>query len=234
MKPLTCLIVDDEPIARDIIRNYCDHLPALQVIGICGNALEAKTILDSQTVDIIFLDIHMPVLDGMSFVKTLKTIPQLIFTTAYKEYAANAFDLAACDYLVKPFSLDRFIIAVDKAIQNLENMTKPDKEAAGKTDHLFIRADGKVHKVLYEDILYAEAKGNYTSVITAAATYLPPVSFTAFEEMLPPDIFVRVHRSFIINAGKISHIEGNTVSIGQFSLPIGSIYKEIFMKKIGL
>lgn len=234
MKHVSCLVVDDEPIARDIIQNYCSHLPSLNVIACCVNALEAKNILERQSIDILFLDIHMPVLDGMAFVKTLKTIPQLIFTTAYKEYAANAFDLAACDYLVKPFSLDRFIIAVDKAIQNLESMTKSEKETVGNTDHLFIRTDGKIHKVLYDDILYAEAKGNYTSVITHSATYLPPVSFTAFEEMLPPDIFVRIHRSFIINAGKISHIEGNTASIGQFSLPIGSIYKEIFMKKIGL
>ena len=119
MNTYNCLIVDDEPVARDIIVNYCSHLPLIHIVAVCGNALEAKKILLEQPIDIIFLDIHLPILDGISFLKVLKNPPQIIFTTAFKEYAANAFDLEACDYLVKPFSLDRFIVAVDKAVERL-------------------------------------------------------------------------------------------------------------------
>src|SRR5687767_10038651 len=110
MPNLNCLIVDDEPIAREILQTYCNYLPDLNVVGLCGNALEAKTILQEQKIDILFLGINMPVLDGIAFLKTIKMHPQVVFTTAYKEYAAEAFDLYACDYLLKPFSLDRFII----------------------------------------------------------------------------------------------------------------------------
>src|SRR5476651_1274651 len=115
-----CLIVDDEPVARNIIRNYCSHLPYLNIIGECGNALEAKEILSVQKIDLLFLDIHMPVLNGIGFFNTLKNAPQVIFTTAYQEYAVNAFDLYACDYLLKPFSLERFIVAVDKAKEKID------------------------------------------------------------------------------------------------------------------
>src|SRR5687768_12927406 len=107
---INCLIVDDEPLARDIMRNFCSHLPDLHIVGDCGNALEAKRLLNQQQVDLLFLDINLPVLDGVAFIKTLKQVPQVIFTTAYKDYAVNAFDLDACDYLVKPFSLERFIV----------------------------------------------------------------------------------------------------------------------------
>src|SRR5690348_13472420 len=122
MAVVNCLIADDEPIAREIIQNYCAHLPNLKVVASCSNALEAKAAMQQQKVDILFLDINMPVLDGISFLKTIQHKPQVIFTTAYKEYALNAFDLAAVDYLLKPFSLERFIVAVDKA---LERINKP-------------------------------------------------------------------------------------------------------------
>ena len=230
---MNCLIVDDEPIARDIIKTYCGHLPALHVVAECGNAFEAKTLLQEQKIDILFLDIHMPVLDGISFLKTLKVLPQLIFTTAYNEHAATAFDLAACDYLVKPFSLERFIIAVDKA---LEKLKAPAKQTAEKNEAntFFIKAEGKIYNLHYSDILYAEAKGNYTRIITTNTTILPAISFTAFEEMLPVNLFVRVHRSFIINKSRITHVEGNTVSINKVEIPVGSNYKEKFLSAIGL
>ena len=234
MNRMNCLIVDDEPVARDIIQNYCRHLSMLHVVASCGNALEAKAILSSEAVDILFLDINMPVLDGIAFVKTLKQIPQLIFTTAYKEHAATAFDLAACDYLVKPFSLERFIVAVDKAMESINNRDNMPTAIASKSDHVFIKTDGKIHKVLHGDILYAEAKGNYTKVVTESGTYLPAFSFSHFEELLPADVFIRIHRSFIIKTKKISHIRGNTVNIGIFNIPIGTIYKDSFLKRLGL
>lgn len=233
MSTINCLIVDDEPIARDIIKTYCSHLPILNVIADCGNAFEAKNILHEHEVDILFLDIQMPVLDGIGFLKTLKIIRQVIFTTAYKEHAVTAFDLAACDYLLKPFSLDRFIVAVDKA---LEKLNIPEKKSSEKnaSDYVFIKAEGKIHSLYYNDILYAEAKGNYTKIVTVNTTILPAMSFITIDEMLPAELFVRVHRSFIINKSKITHIEGNIVYINKNEIPIGGSYKEDFLHSIGL
>lgn len=236
MTSIDCLIVDDEPIARDIIRTYCAHLPYLHVAGICGSALEARAILMQQKVDIVFLDINMPVMDGISFLKTLKTPPQIIFTTAYKEYAVDAFDLAACDYLLKPFSLERFIVAVDKAMEKLQPAGQAFVEAgeSKEDDFLFLKADGKIYKIMHDDLLYAEANGNYTKVRTMQHTLLPAMTFSGFEELVPKARFLRIHRSFIINKSKIDHIEGNRVFIQNTEIPIGSNYREQFLRQIGL
>jgi len=236
MNRVNCLIVDDEPIARDIIDGYCRHLPLLHVVAACSNALEAKAEMQKQKMDILFLDINMPLLDGISFLKTLKNPPQVIFTTAYKEYALNAFDLAACDYLLKPFSLERFIVAVDKAIEQL-NKSRPYIEQAAESkreEYLFIKADGKIYKINYEDLLFAEAKGNYTKIVTTLTSIITGMTFSSFEEQLPREIFTRVHRSFIINKSKITHIEGNRVFIDKNEISIGSNYKENFLKLLGL
>lgn len=236
MNQVSCLIVDDEPIARDIIKSYCSHLDYLNVVASCGNALEAKTLLQQQKIDILFLDINMPIMDGISFVKTLKDQPQVIFTTAYKEYAIDAFDLAACDYLLKPFSFDRFIIAVDKALEKLEpKAITPANEVAGSVaeDFIFIKTDGKIYKVGYDELLYAEAQGNYTKIITSGNLLLPKMPFSNFEELLPKALFLRTHRSFIINKSKIGHIEGNRVFINNNEIPIGSNYKDQLLKDLG-
>ncbi|HLG40680.1 MAG TPA: LytTR family DNA-binding domain-containing protein [Chitinophagaceae bacterium] len=237
MASVNCLIADDEPIARDIIENYCSHLPMLKIVASCGNALEAKGIMQKEKVDILFLDINMPVLDGISFLKTIQHRPQVIFTTAYKEYALNAFDLAAVDYLLKPFSLERFIVAVDKAIERL-NKTPP---MAGQSlpeekteDYLFVKTDSKIYRVAHKDIIYAEANGNYTKIITTQLTLMPAITFSGFEEQLPASGFIRVHRSFIINKSFITHIEGNRVFINAVEIPIGINYKEKFLKELGL
>ena len=228
MQKIFCLIVEDEPIARDIIMSYCNHIPDIEVAGLCANAFEAKAILQKQKIDLLFLDINMPVLDGIAFLKTIKNPPKVIFTTAYKEYAVEAFDLAADDYLLKPFSLERFIIAVDKVISNTE------KADADGGNFIFIKADGKIFKVKFDELLFAEAYGNYTKVVIVSNTLLPSISFSGFEEQLPKNLFLRVHRSFIINKSKITHIEGNRIFINAFEVPIGSNYKEAFLKELGL
>jgi DNA-binding LytR/AlgR family response regulator len=234
MNRMNCLIVDDEPISREIIEGYCRHLPYLAVIGSCDNALKAKMILQLEKVDILFLDINMPVMDGISFLKTMKNSPQVIFTTAYKEYAVDAFDLAAVDYLLKPFSLDRFIIAVDKAVEKVQGQVAAETPERKETDsEFFVKADGKIYKVLFIDVLYAEACGNYTRIVTGQNSLMPTMTFTAVEELLPAGMFIRVHRSFIINRSKIDHIEGNRVYINNAEIPIGSNYKEEFLKALG-
>lgn len=235
MNKWKCVIADDEPIARDIIHTYCAHLPYLEVVASVSNAIEAKDALSNHAVDILFIDINMPVMSGISFIKTLKNPPQVIFTTAYKEFAVDAFDLAACDYLLKPFSMERFMMAVDKAVERLQG--KPalqENVASSSEDSIFIRAGGKIYKILQNDVLFAEASGNYTRIVTTSNIFMPAMTFSAAEELLPGKIFVRVHRSFIINKNRISHIEGNRVFVGKTEVPIGNNYKESFLKEIGL
>lgn len=230
-----CLIVDDEPIAREIIQTYCSHLSFLKVVGCCDNALEAKLELQKQKINIIFLDINMPVLDGIAFLKTLTRRPQVIFTTAYKEYAINAFDLSACDYLLKPFSLERFIVAVDKAIDRLgKKEIHMEKDFEKGEDFFFIKSNGKIIRIQYDDFLFAEAQGNYIKIVASNTTTLANMTLAGFEALLPKNTFIRVHRSFIINKSKISHIEGNAVFLGKMEIPIGSNYKINFIKTLGL
>ncbi len=229
------MVNDDEPIAREIIENYCVHLPRLKVIASPDNAIEAKAILQKEQIDLLFLDINMPVLDGISLIRTLKTVPQVIFTTAYKEYAVEAFNLSACDYLLKPFSLDRFIIAVDKVLEKIMPLshTLPVNQVTG-TEFIFLRAEGKIFKIKFEELLMAEAQGNYTKVVTEKFTISPTMTFSNLESLLPAAQFTRIHRSFIINKNKVTHIEGNRVFIHKMEIPIGSNYREEFLTSIGL
>lgn len=236
MNKITCLIIDDEPIAREIVQTYCSHLPHLQVIALCNNALDAKKIIENQKIDLIFLDINMPVLDGMAFLKTLKIQPQVIFTTAYKEYALDAFELSAIDYLLKPFSFERFIVAVDKAFERIPKPVSEiiDTNNSTNQNYIFIKTDGKIFKIQFSDLLFAEAQGNNTKIVTNQTTLLPSMTFSSFEEQLPQPFFMRVHRSFIINKSKITHIEGNRIFIDNAEIPIGTNYKEAFMKELGM
>lgn len=230
---MNCLIVDDEPLAREVIKNYCSHFPEIKVVGDCANALEAKTVLASETVDVIFLDINMPILDGMSFLRTLKNKPKVVFTTAYREYAADAFELDVADYLVKPFSLERFIMALDK-VRDTSAVTSPPPNTIEEDKSLFLRSEGKIYKVSLSDILYGEANGNYTIVVTQNQTLKCPMTFTAFEELLPSEGFDRIHRSFIINLSKITHIDGNRIFLGSLEVPLGQNYREGFLRGLGL
>jgi len=203
----------------------------IQIMAEFGNALEVKDFLSVNRVDLLFLDIHMPVLSGISFLNTLKDPPQVVFTTAYQEYAVNAFDLAACDYLLKPFSLERFIVAVDRVKEKLAN--QPIVNNTDVTDALFVKSDGKIYRIPHADCLYLEAQGNYTKVVTANTSLLTKVSFTSFIEQLPSGTFIRVHRSFMINKKHIGHIAGNRVFVRQNEIPIAGHYKETFLKTIG-
>lgn len=238
MRIYNCMVVDDEPIAREIIIAYSNHLPALKMIAACSNALEAKQILEDQNTDIVFLDINMPVLSGLAFLKTLKNPPQIIFTTAYREYAVDAFDLAAADYLLKPFSIERFIVAVDKAIEKITSTSPPRSETSmgGTTDRqsVFIKADGKIYKLQTDEILYAEANGNYTKIVASAYSIMPAMSFTSLVNMLNYPQFIRTHRSFLINKRHIRLIDGNRVFIASYEIPIGQSYKEEFIRQLGI
>ncbi len=231
---MDCLIVDDEPIARDILVNYCSHFPELRVVASLQNAIEAKRFLENHQVDVVFLDINMPVLDGISFIKSLRYRPQIVLTTAYREFAVDGFDLDVSDYLLKPFSLERFMIAVDKVKEKTNTPVTKVSEAGDASAHIFIRAEGKIYKILHKDLLYAEASGNYTKIVTSLMVLKPAMTFSAFESLLPKEDFDRIHRSFIVNKEKITHIEGNRVFIDKIEIPLGQNYREDFLKRLGL
>lgn len=234
MNTIKCLIVDDEPIARQIIEGYAKQYPLLEVVASCEDAMEARIQLQKQPIDLIFLDINMPVIDGIGFLKTLKKAPQIIFTTAYKEYAVDAFELSASDYLLKPFSFERFLMAVDKVAEKLAPSPAPENPIAPADDFMFIKSDNKIFKVAFEDILFLEAFGNYAKVYLTDKQLMPTTTLTSLEEALPKNQFIRVHRSFIINKNHISHIEGNRVFIKDQEVPISGNYKEAFLRICGL
>jgi len=233
---INCLIVDDAPIAREILIEYCKHLPTLRVVGTCSDAFQAREKLQQLQVDLLFIDINMPVLAGIDLVKTLKNPPQVIFTTAYKEYASEAFDLAACDYLVKPFSLDRFIMAIDKAVENIgkQRTTASIKPSENQHEFLFVRTERMIHRINFERILFLEASRNNTKVVTMEDALLSTMPLSAIEKQLPAALFSRIHRSFIVNTSKITRLQGNLVFIGKKEIPLGNNYKNDFFKLLGL
>jgi len=233
---IKCIIVDDEPVARSIIRNYCSHLPFLNVMAEFGNTLDVKVYLTAQAVDLIFLDINMPVLNGIGFMQTLKKVPLVVFTTAYEEYAVKAFDLDAVDYLLKPFSLERFIIAIDKVREKLHRSSEVQTivPAESMMSTFFIRSEGKVYQLAYNDCLFFEAQGNYTKIVTVQQQHTTKTTFSAFTRDLPGNIFLRVHRSFVVNRNRISHITGGCVYIGSFEVPIASTHRAAFLQAIGI
>ena len=236
--PLTikCLIVDDEPMARDILRRYIEKVPILQLAGECGNAIDAMVFLHNSPVDLIFLDIKMPHLSGTEFVKSLRNIPKVIFTTAYKEYALEGFELDIVDYLLKPIRFDRFLRALSKAFpQKKEELTgslSPVQVPEGKNNSgfIYVKADRKMIKVLLDDILYIESARDYLKLFTSDTTLVTRQTLSSVEAMLSGNDFIRIHRSYIISLKKINSFTHETVEIGNTELPIGKFYLHSFLK----
>ena len=233
---INCLIVDDAPIARDILSGYCKLLPTLRIVGECGDAFEARELLRETHVDLLLLDINMPLLSGIDLIKTLKNPPMVIFTTAYKEFATDAFDLAACDYLVKPFSLERFIIAIDRVLEKLAPKLSAISEItpAISASHLLLRSDGKVSKINYDQIFYLEANRNNIKVVTLNGVNISSTPLSSIENILPLSVFLRVHRSFIINISMFTSLQGNRIFLGKHEVPLGGTFREDFLRFLGL
>lgn len=218
-----CIIVEDEPLAQNVLKKYIADHPSLELVGTCTDALEAQGILNKQDVQLIFLDINLPKLSGINFIKTLLQSPLIIFTTAYPEFAVEGFELNAVDYLLKPFSFERFLKAVNKVVEKLNNSMVSKKEE--KNSYIFFRSDKKIHKVDLENILYIEAIGDYMKVITGSGQLIINETMKNLQEELPAGSFIRVHKSFIISRSKIKYIEGNYVQIEDKSIPIGATYR---------
>jgi len=232
---IRCLIVDDEPPARELIRRYIEQVPSLQLAGECANAIQAFTLLRQQQVDLVFLDIRMPQLNGNDFLKTLKHPPKVIFTTAYSEYAVEGYELDAVDYLLKPVPFDRFLKAVNKAFQ----LTAPRHEGAApaeeaKTDSfVYFRADRKMIKIMLDDILYIESMKDYIKVITSTGTVITKQSISSVEAMLPEKKFIRTHRSFIVSLDKIKTFTPELIGVATTEVPVGKLYRNAVMKVLG-
>lgn len=236
---MNCLIVDDEYMARLLLEEYVRKLPLLTLTGSCENALEAFHLLKNNSVDIVFLDIQMPHLTGLEFVQTLRDKPAIVFTTAYSEHAVEGFRLDAVDYLLKPFSFERFVQAVNKAIDFVSFHHPPfPKEAPSVSplpDHFFVKSDGKLVKIRFADILYIEGLKEYVSIYTSDKQRIITLqSIKNLEISLPENSFIRIHKSYIVSISHIEAIVGNQVEINKKLLPIGATYKEELMKRLQL
>jgi DNA-binding LytR/AlgR family response regulator len=234
-----CLVVDDEPIARKIISNYIQQLPFLAVEKECINALSAIDYLRaSNKCDIIFLDINMPNLSGLQLLKIVQLRQPVIFTTAYTEYAVESYELNAVDYLLKPFSFERFTKGVYKAVDVINKNGRNTDRITGETKlQIFIKSDGKNYPVYIDDILYCEARKNYTLVVLSNGQKLMPlISISKFEAVLAEagGEFIQVHRSFLIAQKHITAITSSNVLLNQYTIPIGIQFKERFFKAIGV
>jgi len=234
-KKIRCLIVDDEPPAREILVRYIAQLPMLELAGECSNALQALSFLQQTKVDLLLLDIRMPQLNGNDFLKTIKNPPNVIFTTAYPEYALEGYELDVLDYLLKPIPFDRFLKAVNKLTESvgLPETATVLNEQVHSEPFVYFRADRKMQKVMLQDILYVESMKDYVKVFTTSGTIISKQSISSVEEMLPENKFVRTHRSFIISIQKIKSFTHELIEIDKATIPIGKIYRNTLIKTLG-
>jgi DNA-binding LytR/AlgR family response regulator len=230
-----CLIVDDEPMARDVIRRYIENLPSLSITGEFGNAIDAMLFMQEAPVDLIFLDIRMPQLNGTDFVRSLRNVPKIIFTTAHKEYAHEGFELDVVDYLLKPIRFDRFLRAVNKALPQRQQESDPGifshtPENKFASPFMYVRVDRKMVKVFMDDILYIESDKDYVKIFTSGSTVITRQTISSVEAMLGKNKFVRIHRSFIVSLDKIQSFSNEIVTIDNKDLPIGKLYRNGFLE----
>lgn len=236
--PVKCLIVDDEPMARDVIRRYIENIPALAVVGEFGNGIDAMMFLQEASADIIFLDIRMPQLTGTDFVRGLRNVPKIIFTTAHKEYAHEGFELDVVDYLLKPIRFDRFLRAVNKAFPQRQQEAVSEM-ASGKHENkfalpfIYVSVDRRMVKVLLDEVLYIESDKDYVKIVTTNATITTRQTISSIEAMLGKSKFFRIHRSFIVSLDKIRSFSNELVTVGNKELPIGKLYRLGFLELQG-
>jgi DNA-binding LytR/AlgR family response regulator len=230
---INCIIIDDEPLARKGLKEYIAEVDFLNLTGEFDNPLRAAELLGKGDVQLLFLDIQMPKITGLDFFKSLKNAPPVIFTTAFPQYALEGFEVNALDYLVKPISLDRFLKAAMKAKEFYEVREKNVSETNTATpDHFFVKADGKLVKILFDEVLFAEALQNYVTIHTKEKKYITYLTFKSVEDYLPADKFIKVHKSFIVSSSRIDSIEGNEILIGQHHIPISRNLKDEVMEKL--
>jgi DNA-binding LytR/AlgR family response regulator len=228
---LTCLIVEDEPLARSLLTDYVKKIPSLELIAACSNPLETLEILKTTPVDLLFLDIQMPELTGIGLLKALTKKPMVIFTTAYSEYALEGYELDVVDYLLKPVTFERFLRAVNKA--QIHSTAQPNKPAMSiGDDFIFVKDGTKLVKIMINDILYVEGLKDYVTIYTKTQKVVSLQRLKALEEQLPASLFVRIHNSYIVSLRAITSVHKSEVEIGTAFLPVGETYKKAFKEAI--
>ncbi|XMO88407.1 LytTR family DNA-binding domain-containing protein [Algibacter sp. AS12] len=229
---MKCVIIEDEIPAQNILKNFIAKIPSLELVATFKAAIEANTYLNTQSVDVVFLDINLPDMSGLDFIKTIKNPPAIIMTTAYSEYAVTSFELdTIVDYLVKPFSFDRFLKAVNKAKDRLE-VAQVTTEVNEET--IFLNVDKTLHKIVISKILYIESQRNYITVVTDTQRLSYIDALKNWNTKLPENDFIQVHKSFIINSKFIDKISGNTLYVSANKIPIGRTYKQELLIKLGV
>ena len=223
-----CLIVDDEPLAIEIIESYLDQFEDFEIIDRCNNAIRALKIMEEETIDLLFLDIQMPKITGIEFLRSLKNPPKVIFTTAHIDYAIESYEFDVVDYLVKPIPFDRFFKAINKFKSQVKSTAsisisqKPDTVQK----HIYVRANKKNYRVIFDDILYVDSIKDYVRIHFSDTSLLVKTTLTSFQGLLPKDQFIRVHRSYLVNIHVISAHTYNDIEIGSIEIPIGTSYKQ--------
>ena len=229
---INCIIIDDEPLARKGLKEYIADLDFLNLIGDFDSPMKAAELLSKGNTQLLFLDIQMPKITGLEFIKSLQNAPPVIFTTAYPQYALDGFDLNALDYLVKPISFERFLKAALKAKEYHEIRQHNSNVSEKKEDYFFIKADNKLVKIFFDEILFVEALQNYVTIHTGDKKYITYLTFKSVEEYLPVERFIKTHKSYIVSASKVNSIEGNDIRIGNHHVPISRNEKEEVMEKL--
>lgn len=231
---INCIVIDDEPLARKGIKEYINDVDFLNFVDEYDSPHKASTILNTKNVQLLFLDIQMPKISGIDFLKTLQYTPPVIFTTAYPQFALDGFDLNALDYLVKPISFERFLKAANKAKEYYEirqsNKTRDEQELP--VTHFFIKVDGKLVKILFEEVLFVEALQNYVAVHTLNKKYITYLTLHAITEYLPTSNFIKTHKSFIVAINKVESIDGNLLHIGGHQVPVSRTIKEEVLARL--
>lgn len=226
MSHIKCIIIEDEPLATKVLTDYVSQVPFLQLQGSFKDAILATDWLRDHQTDLIFLDIHLPKLKGMAFLKMLSHPPAVIITTAYHQYAVDGFNLNVTDYLLKPFEFERFLTAVTKVKSAQRNIAEPAETSEIK-DHLFLNVQKKKVKILFPEILYIESQREYIKIVTTRKVYLSKMSTHEIEDMLPASLFKRIHRSFIVSLSKIESYTAEMVEVNGISIPVGRGYRDI-------
>ena len=229
MSKFKCIIIEDEPLAVKVLSDYILQVPFLELQGAFKDAILAIDYLRNNAVDLIFLDIHLPKLKGMAFLKTITHLPAVIITTAYHQYAIEGFDLNVTDYLLKPFDFERFLIAVNKVKTAQTEKQGPDKSLEIK-DYLFLNVQKKKVKILFSEIVYIESQREYIKIITTKREYISKMSTHEIEDLLPANLFKRIHRSFIVSINKIESYTAEMVEVNGASIPIGRGYRDVIEK----
>ena len=227
MEKFSCIIVEDEKLASELLEDYVKDTPFLELKYKCSDALKALEILQKEHIDVIFLDINLPKLKGLDFIKTLKTTPQIIITTAHREFALDGYELNVVDYLLKPINFNRFLMAVNKLRPNEIHESKSTHFLQTERNYIFINNNKKKIKIYTDEILYVESKKEYISIVTSVNTYETKFQLSEIEEYIPKNKFIRVHRSFIVSIEKVTAFSSTEVEINTLQIPIGRSYKDV-------